>query len=52
MSISITPSSFSSGVSTARAEASGWRISSVTLKPALLTHLTMFWALVTEPVMI
>src|SRR5215208_1213825 len=50
MSTSATPSSFSSGVSTASAAASCSITVSTTLTPARLTHATMFWVDDTAPV--
>ncbi len=50
MSITATPSSFSSSSSTACAEASGSSTMSATDRPQRLAHLTTFWALVTAVV--
>ena len=50
MSMSATPRFFSSSVSTAYAEASGWSTMSRTSRPARLQHLMMFCAEVTAPV--
>ena len=50
MSIRTTPSSFSSAVSTASAEAIGCRIRSDTSRPQRRTHLTMFCTADTAPV--
>ena len=50
MSIRQTPSSFSSSFSTAIAEASGCRITSLTVSPQRRTHLTMFSTADTAPV--
>ncbi len=47
-----TPNSRSSALNTASLEASGWSTMSTTSRPARLTHLTMFCADVTAPVMI
>ena len=52
ISISTTPSSFSSGVSTASADAIGCRIRSDTSRPQRRTHLTMFCTADTAPVTI
>ena len=50
MSIRQTPSSFSSSLSTAIAEASGCRITSLTSSPQRRTHLVMFSTADTAPV--
>ena len=50
MSTSATPSSRSSGESTASLEAIGSSTMSITLRPARLQHFTTFWAEVTAAV--
>ena len=50
MSTSATPTSFSSWVSVASADASGSSTKSATLSPVRLQHLMTFWAAATAPV--
>ena len=50
MSISATPRSFSSSLSTAIEDARGWSTRSATSRPVLLAHLIRFWAEEQAPV--